>query len=186
MLSLCLSFEEGSMKKLKLFIILSLVISILLILTMFIPLVDYQGEASGETRQMAGLGIVFGIGSFRGFVGGKYVEIGLNGQPTILLLIAYILPIILSVLLLIFKNRNKTIGYVLGGLLIAAFIFEAIMIFNVTGISSCTLEGKVVPLNQANCKNSVGAYIGGVGALLGALSSAAYVLFKYLSSKEEK
>ena len=173
------------MKKLKLFIILSLVISILLILTMFIPLVDYQGEASGETRQMAGLGIVFGIGSFSGYVG-KYVEIDLNGHPTILLLIAYILPIILSVLLLIFKNRNKTIGYVLGGLLIAAFIFEAIMIFNVTGISSCTLEGKVVPLNQANCKNSVGAYIGGVGALLGSLSSAAYVLFKFLSSKEEK
>ena len=173
------------MKKLKLFIILSLVISILLILTMFIPLVDYQGEASGETRQMAGLGIVFGIGSFSGYVG-KYVEIDLNGHPTIFLLIAYILPIILSVLLLIFKNRNKTIGYVLGGLLIAAFIFEAIMIFNVTGISSCTLEGKVVPLNQANCKNSVGAYIGGVGALLGSLSSAAYVLFKYLSSKEEK
>jgi len=173
------------MKKLKLFIILSLVISILLILTMFIPLVDYQGEASGETRQMAGLGIVFGIGSFSGYVG-KYVEIDLNGHPTILLLIAYILPIILSVLLLIFKNRNKTIGYVLGGLLIAAFIFEAIMIFNVTGISSCTLEGKVVPLNQANCKNSVGAYIGGIGALLGTLSSAAYVLFKYLSSKEEK
>ena len=173
------------MKKLKLFIILSLVISILLILTMFIPLVDYQGEASGETRQMAGLGIVLGIGSFSGYVG-KYVEIDLNGHPTILLLIAYILPIILSVLLLIFKNRNKTIGYVLGGLLIAAFIFEAIMIFNVTGISSCTLEGKVVPLNQANCKNSVGAYIGGVGALLGTLSSAAYVLFKFLSSKEEK
>ena len=173
------------MKKLKLFIILSLVISILLILTMFIPLVDYQGEASGETRQMAGLGIVLGIGSFSGYVG-KYVEIDLNGHPTILLLIAYILPIILSVLLLIFKNRNKTIGYVLGGLLIAAFIFEAIMIFNVTGISSCTLEGKVVPLNQANCKNSVGAYIGGVGALLGSLSSAAYVLFKFLSSKEEK
>ena len=173
------------MKKLKLFIILSLVISILLILTMFIPLVDYQGEASGETRQMAGLGIVLGIGSFSGYVG-KYVEIDLNGHPTILLLIAYILPIILSVLLLIFKNRNKTIGYVLGGLLIAAFIFEAIMIFNVTGISSCTLEGKVVPLNQANCKNSIGAYIGGVGALLGSLSSAAYVLFKFLSSKEEK
>ena len=173
------------MKKLKLFIILSLVISILLILTMFIPLVDYQGEASGETRQMAGLGIVFGIGSFFGYVG-KYVEIDLNGHPTILLLIAYILPIILSVLLLIFKNRNKTIGYVLGGLLIAAFIFEAIMIFNVTGISNCTLEGKVVPLNQANCKKSVGAYIGGIGALLGTLSSAAYVLFKYLSSKEEK
>lgn len=173
------------MKKLKLFIILSLVISILLILTMFIPLVDYQGEASGETRQMAGLGIVFGIGSFSGYVG-KHVEIDLNGHPTILLLIAYILPIILSVLLLIFKNRNKTIGYVLGGLLIAAFIFEAIMIFNVTGISSCTLEGKVVPLNQANCKNSVGAYIGDIGALLGTLSSAAYVLFKFLSSKEEK
>ena len=173
------------MKKLKLFIILSLVISILLILTMFIPLVDYQGDASGEIRQMACLGIVLGIGSFYGYVG-KYVEIDLNGHATILLLIAYILPIILSVLLLIFKNRNKTICYVLGGLLIAAFILEAIMIFNVTGISSCTLEGKVVPLNQANCKNSVGAYIGGVGALLGALSSAAYVLFKYLSSKEEK
>lgn len=173
------------MKKLKLLIILSLVISILLILTMFIPLVDYQGEASGETRQMAGLGIVFGIGSFSGFVG-KYVEIVLKGHPTILLLIAYILPIILSVLLLIFKNRNKTIGYVLGGLLITAFIFEAIMIFNITGISSCTLEGKVVSLKQANCKNSVGAYIAGVGALLGALSSSAYVLFKYLSSKDEK
>ena len=169
------------MKKLKLFIILSLIISILLALTMFIPVVDYM-SSDGVVRQMAGLGIVLGIGSFSGY-GGEY---DLNGHASIILLFAYLLPIIFSILLMIFKNRNKTIGYIFGGLLIALFIFEALMLFNITNIASCTFNGNVVSLKQVNCKNSMGVYIGGVGALLGAISTMAYICFKYLLSKEDK
>ncbi len=168
------------MKKLKLFIILSLVISLLLILTMFIPVVKYPGYQ--HVNQMAGLGIVLGFGSFSS----AYGEIDLKGYATIILLFAYLLPIVLSILLMIFKNRNKAIGYVFGGLLIAAFVFEAIILFNVTGIAKCTFNGNVVSLKQAYANLSVGAIFGGCGALLGAASAIAYICFKYLSSKEEK
>lgn len=165
------------MKKLKLFIILSLTISILLILTLFTPLAKYS--SNGQVNQIAGLPILFGFGSFGG-------DISFVGNASILLIVAYLLTIIFAILIMVFKNRGNAIGYVFGGLLIAAFTFEALMLFNLTSVVSCTFKGVTMTLKQANIKLSIGAYIGGVGALLGAASSIAYVCFKYLLAKEEK
>ncbi len=167
------------MKKLKLFTILSLVISILLILTTLIPMAKYRG--SSNINQIAGLSILLGFGNHIGADG----EISFAGNASILLIIAYLLPIIFAILLMVFKNRGNAIGYVFGGLLIAAFIFESLMLFNLTSVASCTLNGTTMTLKQADIRASVGAYIGGVGALLGAVSSIAYVCFKYLLSKKD-
>ncbi|CDR30731.1 Uncharacterised protein [Acholeplasma oculi] len=155
--------------------VIILLLSLFIASTIFLPVLEYDGEAmfSGFIAVFGGEGRVFGSFGPTYIIPFSYYNF-----------IAFFLPSILSILVFIMViNEKKTSVYkmVLGVLLSITFTLSIILIFQVpvnTSYSTVIL-GQTVTGNYANYQLAIGGIISYVLAIIGSVLSLLYTILQF-------
>lgn len=107
-------------------------------------------------------------------------------KPSIMIIIAYFLPFVASIVMMLLKKDNRITGFVMT----ACFLFSAIMLFMTLNICSMNIQAinGYIPVEEGNASLSSIGFSMSYGPILGALFACigTIISFKFAMQKESE